>query len=296
MNLRAGAGYRLRACIYILIICLPAVTGAEVSRPPGLLWEITGPGMKASYLFGTVHSEDPEVLQLPPPVRRAFDAAGSVVLEVRMDTDAIIQSGAAMLLTDGRTLPELVGRPLFEQTVRAMQPRGIPEDVLARMKPWAAATTLSLPPPETGEVLDMLLARQAGEAGKPLYGLETIREQLDIFDTMPEPDQVLMLRDVVENLAVIERMNRELLEAYKRRDLAGLQALSEQYMQAGDFKVSSELEQRLIVDRNRVMVERMQPYLDAGPVFIAVGALHLPGDEGMLNLLERRGYTLKVLY
>jgi hypothetical protein len=145
-------------------------------------------------------------------------------------------------------------------------------------------------------VLDLVLLQRAQEAGKQLHGLETIQEQLGVFDSMPEAEQIRLLRDAVDNLDRIDRMNAEVLALYKRRDLGGMLALNERYMREGDPGVSRDLEQRLIIDRNRTMVERMQPHLDAGNAFIAVGALHLPGDQGLLDLLDRRGYTLKPVY
>jgi uncharacterized protein YbaP (TraB family) len=279
-----------------IFLCVSLVSAADTRWDHGLLWEVNKPGMVTSYLFGTVHSEDPEVLQLAPPVQQAFDGSDSVILEVMLDMDAMIYSSTAMLLTDGRTLPELIGKSLFEKTVQAIQTRGIPEIVLERMKPWAAATILSVPPSGTGMMLDMLFFQKAQQAGKQLHGLETMQEQLGVFDSMSASDQVQLLRDAVANLGKTDRMNEEVLVLYKRRDLAGMMMLSERYMNEGDPGVSGDLEQRLIVDRNRIMVERMQPYLKEGNAFVAVGALHLPGDEGLLNLLDRRGYTLKPVY
>jgi hypothetical protein len=279
-----------------IFLCVSVVSAADARWDHGLLWEISKPGMASSYLFGTVHSEDPEVLQLAPPVQQAFDRSGSVILEIMMDMDAMIYSSMAMLMTDGRTLSGLVGKSLYNKTVQAIQTRGIPEIVLEHMKPWAAATTLSVPPPETGMMLDLVLFQKAQEAGKQLHGLETIQEQLGVFDSMSESDQIRLLRDAVDNLDKIDRMNAEVLVLYKRRDLAGMLALNERYMNEGDPAVSRDLEQRLIVDRNRTMVERMQPYLEAGNAFVAVGALHLPGDQGLLGLLDQRGYTLKPVY
>ncbi len=286
----------LRFVLCSIFLCVSVLSAADTRRDHGLLWEISKPGMNSSYLFGTVHSEDPGVLQLAPPVKQAFDRSDPVILEIMMDMDAMIYSSMAMLLTDGRTLSDLIGAALFEKTAQAIQNRGIPEIVLERMKPWAAAVTLSMPPPETGMMLDLLLFQQAQEAGKKLHVLETIQEQLGVFDSMPESDQIRLLRDAVDNQDKIDRMNAEIVALYKRRDLAGMLALNERYMKEGDPGVSRDLEQRLIIDRNRLMAERMQPYLKAGSAFVAVGALHLPGDQGLLNLLDRRGYTVKPVY
>jgi uncharacterized protein YbaP (TraB family) len=145
-------------------------------------------------------------------------------------------------------------------------------------------------------VLDLKLFQAAEQAGKQLHGLESIREQLDVFETMPERDQVLLLQDAVDNLDMIDDMNAALLSAWKRRDLAAMMAISDDAMQSGDQRIARDFEQRLIVDRNRLMAERIEPHLARGRAFIAVGALHLPGDEGLLKLLEQRGYTLRVVY
>ena len=275
-------------------MAMHAVAGTD--RDHGLLWEIRADGVTSSYLFGTIHSEDPEVLDLAVPVQEAFDGADRVVLEVLMDMEAMIYSSSAMLLMDGRMLSDITGRSLFDKTASAVSSRGIPEIVLERMKPWAAATTLSVPPPETGLVLDLRLYQEAERTGKQLHGLESIREQLDVFDAMPERDQVALLKDAVDNLEIIDEMNAALLSAWKRRDLAAMMAISDESMRTGDQRLAREFEQRLIVGRNRLMADRVEPYLRQGRAFIAVGALHLPGNDGLLNLLEQRGYTVRAVY
>jgi uncharacterized protein YbaP (TraB family) len=168
--------------------------------------------------------------------------------------------------------------------------------VLDRMKPWAVAVTLSMPAPESGEVLDMRLYQQALQAGKQVVGLESIREQLAVFDDMPESKQVVLLQDAVDNFPELDAMHRELLDAWMRRDLAALMAINTAAMQAGDQELAEEFQDRLIVRRNKRMAERLLPYLQEGKVFVAVGALHLPGETGLLNLLEQRGYTVRALY
>ena len=283
-------------CVIILLWSVQAVPHAGADRTRGLLWEISKAGIPSSYLFGTIHSEDPEVLQLAQPVEAAFDAAQHAVFEILLDRDSMVYSSTAMLMMDGRMLSELIGQSLFRQAARAIQSRGIPEIVLERMKPWAVAITLSMPVPGTGQVLDMALYEAAQQAEKPVYGLETIREQLDVFDTMPEADQLALLQDALENFSEIDAMHEELLAAYKQRDLAKLMAISDAAMETGDQQLAADFQRRLIVDRNRLMMERMQPYLGKGRAFVAIGALHLPGDQGLLSLLEQSGYTLRMLY
>lgn len=287
-----------------LVACLLAVVflqwftplRASEDKNHGLLWELSKPGIEPAYLFGTIHSEDPEVLQLPQPVQQAIDRCNTVVLEMLLDAEAMMYSSTAMLMMDGRMLSDIIGKPLFRQTASAIRSRGIQELVLERMKPWAAAVILSMPASETGLVLDMMLYQSALEQGKSVHGLETAEEQLNVFEALSEKDQVLLLQDAVENFPALDALHAELLEAYKQRDLAGLMALGEAAMQAGDQQLADEFQQHLVVDRNHRMSDRMQVYLRQGEVFIAVGALHLPGEEGLLKLLEQQGFTVRRLY
>jgi uncharacterized protein YbaP (TraB family) len=261
----------------------------------GLLWEVSRPGTAPAYLFGTIHSEDPAVIALAPAVEHAFTVSRQVVLEVNLDPDAMVAGAAAMLMTDGRRLSELIGGDLFAQAVAALRTRGIPEAVAERMKPWAAATALSMPPPETGRVLDVVLFERAQQAGKTLHGLETIDEQLAVFDGLSLDDQVALLRDAVEQFADLDASLAELLAAYKRQDLAAMLAINESALASGDPRLAQEVQRRLIVDRNERMAERMEAYLRRGGAFIAVGALHLAGEQGLVRLLERRGYTVRAV-
>ena len=280
----------------VLSFLLAANARADTDISHGLLWEISKPGQQPSWLFGTIHSEDPDVVKLPAPVRLAFDASNSVVLEILMDADAMKYSSTAMLLLDGRTLVELVGTPLYTKVSAAIATRGIPELVLNRMKPWAAAVTLSTPLLETGEVLDRVLYQDAVTQGKVLHGLETMQEQLDLFDSMPEADQIVLLKDAVDNFEVLDAMQAELLSAYKQRDLGRLLAINEASMQRGDQRLADDFQRRIVDDRNQHMAERMQPYLQQGKAFVAVGALHLPGKTGLLERLQQQGYTVTRVY
>jgi uncharacterized protein YbaP (TraB family) len=273
-----------------LTMALPATGPAH-----GLLWEISRQDSVPSYLFGTIHSEDPGVIDLAPAVEKAFTGCRQVILEVIMDDDAMAAGSTAMLMTDGRRLSEIVGKTLFEQTVAALRSRGIPDMVAERMKPWAAAAALSMPASKTGLVLDMVLFQRAQQAGKPLHGLETIAEQLEVFEGLPLDDQVALLRDAIEQFASIDGMNDELLAAYKRQDLAAMMAINEASMATGDQRLAGKFQRRLILDRNHRMVKRMEPWLQQGGAFVAVGALHLPGEQGLIRLLEQRGYTVRAV-
>jgi len=280
----------------LLFFLLAAITQAGADRSHGLLWAISKPGLQTSYLFGTIHSQDVAVVSLPAPVKQAFDESDRVVLEVVLDAQAKQYSSKAFLMLDGRQLADITGQPLYDKVVAGMAARGIPAPVLNRMKPWAAAVTLSLPPRGSGQILDMLLYQQALQQGKAVHGLESIQEQLAIFDALSEREQLVMLRDAIESLPQLDALYTGMLELYRQRDINGLMAINESYKTQGDQQLAAEFQRRIIDERNELMLDRMQPLLETGNTFIAVGALHLPGEAGLLSLLEGQGYSIRKVY
>lgn len=271
-----------------------AVAGNNFER--GLLWLIEKPGTQPSHLFGTMHIEDPEVVKLPASVQDAFDQAGGVTLEVVLDPQSLLAMATAFMLTDGSTLESHIGARLYSRSVKAMEAHGMPEMMVAQMKPWAVAVTLMTPPPETGVVLDLMLYQQAMAQGKPVAGLETPMEQMSLFDSFSESDQVAMLKDTLDNLDELPRLFAELKAAYLDRDLARLVEVSDDSMSDNNPQLVDAFNRKLIVERNHRMAERMQPLLKGGRQFVAVGALHLPGEDGLLQLLSERGYTVTAVY
>lgn len=132
----------------------------------------------------------------------------------------------------------------------------------------------------------------------PVYFLETADDQIAALEGMSATEQVALLRLAVESQPELPALIRRLIEAYLQRDLALMWRINEaSIMDRPDLKPLSELfAQRLLYDRNRRMVEHMQPQLTQGNAFIAVGALHLYGEKGILGLLERDGWRVTRVY
>ena len=163
------------------------------------------------------------------------------------------------------------------------------------MKPWAVLMALSAPRAGRGLFLDVALQYDATQRGKPTHGLETMQEQIAVFNGMSLDDQVVLLRDAVQNHALTQDAMEELTRAYLKRDLSALLAISEKHRPA-DARVHAAMMERLLVRRNANMAERMRVRLKEGNAFIAVGALHLPGDTGLLRLLSAAGYRVTRIY
>jgi uncharacterized protein len=276
-------------------------TIAEVPAGPaatrGILFEIRPPtGAPASFLFGTIHSEDARVVELPAPVREAFDASPSVALEVVPDASAIIRAMVTMAYTDGRLLRDVLPADLYLETADALVGIGMPEEAFKDLKPWAVVTLLSSPPSETGEFLDMRLFHRAMADGKRVEGLETMTEQLAVFDAVSETDQITLLRETLATLGQLPRIFEALIAAYVERDIDELQHLSDQQLEDSDPRLAAHFQEVVIDSRNQRMVERMAPLLAEGGWFIAIGALHLPGDKGIVSLLRQRDHRVTAIF
>ena len=261
----------------------------------GLLWKISRIGLQPSYLFGTMHLPDKDITTLPRPVLDALDNALSVTLEVKVDVNTYTDMTKAMNYSDGNTLEGKVGKDLYQRTVTLLKNYGFREEMITPMKPWAAYLSLSLPPSQGGLPLDMVILNRGKRFGAKIYGLETLEEQLGIFDQMNDKEQIQLLRDTVCHYEILQKDIDLMKELYLQRDLAGLAFMPEKYESAeeDDYK---ELMDALINERNKKMVERMQIRLIEGNAFIAVGALHLPGEDGILGLLEKNGFIVTPVY
>ena len=272
-----------------------AVSGPAFHYGKGLLWKIEAPGTTVSHLFGTIHSDDARVTALPEAVARALDNSERFVMEAMLDGDSLVQMAETMFFTDERTLEQVIGRKLYTESVKALNARGIPTLGVEKQKPWAVMMALSMPPPRTGEFLDLVLQARATRQDMPVSGLETVAEQLAVFDGLPLPQQIALLEDTVRMQADLDKEFEALHKAYLARDLAAIVAISEKH-KPDDERLYNEVMDRLLDQRNRRMAERMTPMLRQGGAFIAVGAAHLPGETGLLRLLEKAGYRVTAVY
>ena len=293
-NLAAAAALALLAALSSVAPQLHAAERYE----HGLLWRVEGAGTAASHVFGTVHLADPRVTRLPPAVVRELEQARSLTLESSLDPANILVLAGRMVFDDGRDLPAVAGEALFNRAAQLTAGLGLPEPVLRVFKPWAVAMLLSVPPQDPANVLDFVLARRASESGKPVHELESMEEQVSIFEGMALEDQVALLRQAVDQYERLPRQIARVVDAYLARDLAGIWRISQESVGAGseERRLNEVLMRRLLHDRNARMAERAEPRLREGGAFIAVGALHLYGGGGVLALLEQRGWRVTRVY
>ncbi len=269
----------------------------------GVLWRLDPPdGGRESYLLGTMHVADPRVLDIPEPVREALATSDTAVFEV-IDSMPEQQAVAAMMFYgDGRNLQEVLGEELWQQTLAVARPYGLTSPLVRRYKPWGLLVMLSIPVEHmrammsNGVVLDTLLQQEAAAAGKQLRGLETATEQIEVFDDLPEEDQIALLRSLVESKEENDLAFEMMLRFYLERDLAGIVSVDEALEDSQEAALVARFMERLKTRRDANMFERLQPMLEDGGLFIAVGALHLTGPDGLLERFAGAGYTLTAVY
>jgi uncharacterized protein YbaP (TraB family) len=286
----------------LLLLLLPHAAAAETLRHgQGLLWQVVYEAKPVAHIFGTMHSNDPDILALPPEVVKAFRTAPTLSVEIILDETAMQRISTAMRLPKGQRLQDFVPPDVFSRAAAAAEPLGWQPIHLSRLKPWAVAMLISFAPDDAKGKnaplpLDLWLMAVARTHHKPVYALETLGEQVNVFDAMPTQDQVAHLRTVAMPAPDRRRVFAAMKDAYLRRDIERIFRVAREDEKPNERALREKVDKRLLDDRNKRMVERMLPRFDDGGAFIAIGAAHLPGENGVLALLEQRGYGVTRVY
>ncbi len=198
-----------------------------------------------------------------------------------------------MRLPPDEDLSELLGEARYAALVGVLSRYGIPEPQVRTMQPWAALMTISVPPPETGLFMDFSLSLRASGNGLRVIGLETLDQQLAFLDAFSLEQQRALIDDALAEAGRVQALHDTLVAAYLENDLDGLSALAMEQLTRLDRELVEVFVREGIEARNRRMLETLLPELTEGGVFAAVGALHLPGEAGLIALLEARGFDLR---
>jgi len=295
---------RLLALLFIVVGVAAARAALPDAMPfsDGVLWRVERADGAASYVFGTLHSTDERITALPQPVSDAFAASQTLAIECILDNPAIFKISRAMLLPGGQRLDASMSAAQVARLKDVSANYHMPFNMVTRFKPWGAMMLFSVPPSEHLRAaaglkpLDERLRADATAAGKTVLGLETVDEQIDTLDGMVPADQMLMLDSTLQDAGQIERVFAGLRDAYLARDLVAVYGILNAEKSDDATGAVTRFEQRLIIDRNRRMVARMDKLLQQGNAFVAVGALHLPGAHGILQLLSNEGYQVTRVY
>jgi len=280
-----------RAMAALLLLCwLPQ---ACLAAGRHCLWEVKGPH-NTVYLLGSVHMLKVADSALPPEILAAYSRSGALMMELDLNdasADALLGNGMdSTLLPEGESLSSVLGPELNAAFEARARPLGLEPAVTERFQPWFAALVLEQMALaqsgfEAGAGIDMQMAQRAQADHKPVIALETIAEQLGYFSNLSLEQQRQFLRATLKGLDTERSDMGNLVSAWQRGDTEELLRLMHR-----DAAESPELFRVLTTERNRSWLPKIAALLDdSRDYLVIVGALHLIGDEGIVQLLRRQG-------
>jgi len=269
--------------------------GTGIGQGRHLLWSLAG-ASNTVYLLGSIHFL-PKDEPLPEAMRAAYRRADALLMEIDMDDLDPQETQQVMLelgvLPPGQSLEQSLGAPAYATLAAVARDLGLDPVLLGRLRPWLAAVTL-VQANLNRKGLDSLtgvehqLTALARRDGKPIEGLETLREQLGYLAGLSEPLQREFLLYSIEDSERMDRELDEMLTAWRRGELQTLERLL-----AEGFEAHPELYRPLTTERNRRWIQPIEALLNDGRNhLVVVGALHLVGPDSLVDLLRARGHEL----
>ncbi|MEG2803202.1 TraB/GumN family protein [Stenotrophomonas sp.] len=273
---------------------------AKATPPVPLLWKVTGPGDSRVYLLGSFHMLRAQDYPLAADVDQAFAASSRVVFELSpqdMESPQLVQKMVqAAVRTDGTELKRDLDAATWTKLQAYATENKMPLAQLQGMKPWFVGLTITLGQfakmgldPNLG--LDRHFMDRAAKAGKPTAGLEDIDTQIAVLAGMSMQEQQQMVAEALDQVDKADVEGRRLHDAWRRGDDKLLWTSMAAQMR-GQYP---QLYKRINTDRNDAWVPKLQQYLQAGQggTLVVVGALHLLGNDGVVDKLKAKGFTVE---
>jgi hypothetical protein len=290
--------YAARAIVLALVVSAVAlVSGAALAGDKTSVWKVTSE-RGSVYLLGSIHMLKESDFPLPAAMIESFEKAETVVFEV--DPDSLQTAAVQMFVLqnamcgEGRTLRSELGDSVYGLVEEKAESLGLDIAPFSRFKPWFVALTLTLTEmqkmgfdPMLG--VEMQFAARAKEAGKPVVSLETAGYQLGLFIGLAPEEQRDFLLHTLSQLSEIEKELAKIVAAWKTGSLEDLDKTLNK-----SFEEFPSIYERLVTTRNRNWVERIDGFIASGkPHVVIVGVGHMPGREGLLELLAKKGYAVE---
>ncbi|MEZ4775052.1 MAG: TraB/GumN family protein [Bacteroidia bacterium] len=258
----------------------------------GLFWKITRDDLaQPSYLYGTIHIIPKDSFFLLPHVEENLALAQRLVLEIPLDMNAsaMLSSTMQMFIPEGKTLKALMDPEDYAFLTQFMQDSiSTPLPFYQRIKPIFISQHISTSYcfPQEMESYELYFSSKCKADNKPVSGLETISEQMQYLNNMTMEEQIASLVSVIRNPRQGCLEFGEMIAMYRKQDLTSLMKMM------GESEDVSEHLDQLLDARNQKWIAKIESFVKAESVFIAVGAGHLGGPNGVVNLLKKQGYTV----
>ncbi len=268
--------------------------GCLNARAAGPVWAIRG-AHDTVYLAGSIHLLRAADAELPPALTRAYADSSSLVMEIDLGTLDPLELAATLLahglLPADTSLPAVLGPARYQRVSAAAAALGLPAVALERETPWMVGLQLTELEyahlgfdPEQG--VEQQLVRRAHADHRPTAGLEQLSDELAIFESLAPPAQLRFLDMVVDDLAAADQDTHAVLDAWRDGDVRRLAALL-----AREYHEDPALYRALVSDRNRAWLPAIERLLEGDEnSLVVVGALHLAGSGGLLELLRKDGH------
>ena len=291
----AGARHRLGS-VLLAMLWLGAAAHVRADEK-SLLWKVSK-GSSSVYVLGSIHYLRSENYPLKKAILDAFETSKRLVLEIDLNATSGQAAQRLMLekalFRDGTSLPQNISAETYQLAAERATQLGIDMGIFNPMKPWFAAINLIAIKlkalgldPRRG--VDQYLAGEAKRRGKPISGLETLDFQIGLLDHLSKQNQEAMLRETVSELDLLDRNIDEIVRSWADGDEAVLAKL----LLAGMVEFP-EIHQKVIVERNRRWVPEIEKLLEQGSgALIVVGAAHLVGRDGVIEMLKTKGYSVE---
>lgn len=257
-----------------------------------LLWKVSGQGLeKPSYLFGTIHLICKDQMFMNETIETLFKNSDLVLMELDMDEPNMMMNMAMKAMNPGmKNFSEYLSdedKKLLDDYFKEAMGAGLAQ--VGMMKPFlltAQIYTKALPCTQPASY-ELTFVEMAKEAEKTIEGLETLDEQMGFIDSISMEDQIKLLLEAVKEEEEYKKLTTQMVDTYVKQDLDGLlRIMTEQ----PDMEIYGE---DLLDNRNHNWVPKLQELMKEKSLFVAVGAGHLPGEEGVIKLLQEEGYTVE---
>ncbi len=285
---------QLRSLSFLFII--PLFFGGKnelqaQSGDQGLLWEISGNGIKKSYLYGTIHIPDQRVFTFDKLVEKKLLSCKAFAMELVIDEIDQMELMTQMMMPTN-SLDKLLTEEEYAKVAALMKKKmGMDLALMNKMKPFMVYTQLMQDKmPSNGEQpLDMYLLSTAREKGMKVMAVEKLQEQLAAINSISLEDQAKMLVQLTTDTVSDANNFESLIASYLSQDLDKMAALVD------DPTLPKEMSEQFLVVRNKVMAERIEGFMKEQSTFTAVGAAHLGGKDGVIALLRKAGFEVKAI-
>lgn len=281
---------------FVLLLFVALGAGAQYNS---LLWKISGNGLKEpSYLFGTMHTADARVVALGNKLTKPyFGQAKAFAMEIDPDAAAMDMSLLGKLMMgSGYSLGQLLPAKEYHflDSVVSKQ-TGFPMAMFDNVAPVFIMTiieTVGMGLSDASadgntDVLDLYLYNKAKDAKKKIIGIETVQEQLNALGSMSYKEQAEMLVEEIDSFNQNSTTGKQEVSYYLNQNLDSLAANDD------DTQKPEKFYKALVLDRNERMANRIAEFIKKESTFIAIGALHLPGDKGVIELLRKKGFRVE---